>query len=808
MKLKYQALSYDQLKRKFDLKDFTCETTEAVPEIRGMFGQDRAIKAIEFGLNIDSPGYNVYVAGISDTGRTSTVERILRELAAKKEAPSDWCYVHNFQDPDQPRSIVLPSGKGRIWQKEMKDLLISLKTEIPKAFETKDYKEKSSKISENYEKQKRQLFSDIEKKAQKKGFQIKRIPEGFAPIPLKNNGQPLSEEEFHKLNLKERKRIEENIKTVQKNMKETFEQFNLLDRKSKEELTKFNKDMALSLVGYRIDILKGNYRNYPDVLHHLDEVKADLVDSINDFLRSKEEPSFLGIKIPVQDSFIRYEINVVVDNSHTKGAPVIMETNPTYGNMFGRIEKKAQLGALITDFTKIKAGSVLKANGGYLVVDAEGILRNPFVWDTLKRNLRNKEIKIEEAAEQYAFLSTSALRPMPIPLNIKVVMIGKGEIFDLLHAYDDNFKKIFKIRADFDYETAIDDNAVIQCARFICKICNDEKLRHCHRTGIAAIMEYGSRLAADQNKLSLQFGKIANLLREANFWAKADKSSHVSRKHVEKALEEKEYRSSLLENKIQEMIERGTIYIDTEGEKVGQINALSVYTYGEFSFGKPSRITVQTFMGNKGVINIEREAKLSGKTHDKGVLILSGYLGGKYGGRIPLSLSATLTFEQSYSFVEGDSASSTELFALLSSLSGLPIKQSIAVTGSVNQHGEIQPIGGANQKIEGFFDVCQAKGITGKQGVIIPKSNVRNLTLKNKVIDAVKKGKFHIYPISTIDEGMEILTGVEAGKRGKDGSFAENTVNDKVQNKLIYFMKEQTKLRKESETEVKDEKSS
>ena len=349
---------------------------------------------------------------------------------------------------------------------------------------------------------------------------------------------------------------------------------------------------------------------------------------------------------------------------------------------------------------------------------------------------------------------------------------------------------------------------MIQCARFICKICNDEKLKHCDRTAIVAIMEYGSRLAADQDKLSLQFGKIANLLREASFWAKADKSTHVSGKHVEKALEEKEYRSSLLENKIQEMIERGTIYIDTEGEKVSQINALSVYIYGEFSFGKPSRITAQTFMGNKGIINIEREAKLSGKTHDKGVLILSGYLGGKYGGRIPLSLSATLTFEQSYSFVEGDSASSTELFALLSSLSELPIKQSIAVTGSVNQHGEIQPIGGVNQKIEGFFDVCQAKGITGKQGVIIPKSNIRNLTLKNRIIDAVKKGKFHIYPISTIDEGMEILTGVEAGKRDKDGSFAENTVNGKVQNKLIYLMKEQAKLRKEAEAEIKDEKSS
>jgi lon-related putative ATP-dependent protease len=801
VKSKHEELSFERLKRSYDLKGFACETTETLPEIKGMIGQDRAIRAIEFGLNIDSPGYNIYVAGVSDTGRTSTVERILRELAAKKEPPNDWCYVHNFQDPDQPRRIGLSPGKGRQWQKEMKDVIGSLRTEIPKAFETKDYKERSTKISEGFEEQKRQLLSETEKKARERGFQIKRTPLGFAPIPLRSDGEPLSERQFEKLAPEQRKQIEENMKDVQRQIKQTFEQIALLDRKSKDQLTKFNKDMALFVVGYRIDNLKEEYKDYPEVLHHLDEVKADLVENVDDFLRPEEEPSFLGIKVPTRGSFTKYEVNVVVDNSHTQGTPVIMETNPTYSNMFGRVEKKAQLGALITDFTKIKAGSVLKANGGYLVVDAEGVLRSPFVWDTLKRNLRNKETKIEEVAEQYAFLSSSALRPMPIPLDIKVIMIGRGQIFDLLHLYDENFKKIFKVRADFDYETRIDDKAVTQCARFICKICNEEKLRHCDRSGIAAIMEYGSRLAADQEKLSLEFGKIANLLREADFWAKTEKSTYVTRHHVEKALEEKEYRSSLMEKKIQEMIERGTIYIDTEGGKIGQVNALSVYAYGEFSFGKPSRITAQTFMGNKGVINIEREAKLSGKTHDKGVLILSGYLGGKYGGSIPLSLSATLTFEQSYSFVEGDSASSTELFAILSSLSELPIKQGIAVTGSVNQRGEIQPIGGVNQKIEGFFEVCQAKGLTGHQGVIIPQSNVKNLMLKTKVVEAAREGRFHIYPISTIDEGMEILTGVEAGERDKDGAFPENTINGRVQNKLKYLMKEQAKLKKEAEAE-------
>ena len=799
MKLKHEELSPDKLTRSFDLKGFRCETTETASQIKGMIGQDRAVRAIEFGLNIDSPGYNIYVAGLSDTGRTSTVERILRDVAAKKEVPNDWCYVYNFHDPDQPRSISLPPGKGRVWQKEMRDLIKSLREEIPKAFETKDYKERSSKTSEGYDRRKQKLLSDMEKKALEQGFQIKKTPLGFAPVPIKSDGEPLSEEEFKKLGARDRKRIEEALKCVQKQIKETFGEFNLLDRESKEKLAKFNKEVALFVVGFRIDNLKAKYKDYSGVIDHLEEVKADLVENVDDFLRTQEEPSLLGVKIPTEAPFTKYEVNVVVDNSHTEGAPVIMETNPTYSNMFGRVEKKAQLGAIITDFTKIKAGSILKANGGYLVVDAEGVLRSPFVWDTLKRNLRNKETKIEEAAEQYAFLSSSALRPRPISLDIKVVMIGRGEIFDLLHAYDENFKKIFKVRGDFDYETKIDDKVVSQCASFICKICNDENLGHCDKGGIAAVMEYGSRLAEDQEKLSLQFGKIANLLREANFWAKTEKSKYVTRKYVEKALEEKEYRSSLMESKIQEMIERGTIYIDTEGKTVGQVNALSVYAYGEFSFGKPSRITAQTFMGDKGVINIEREAKLSGKTHDKGVLILSGYLGGKYGGSIPLSLSATLTFEQTYSFVEGDSASSTELFAILSSLSELPIKQGIAVTGSVNQRGEIQPIGGVNQKIEGFFNVCQAKGITGEQGVIIPKSNIKNLMLKPKVIEAVREGKFHIYPISSINEGVEILTGVEAGKRGKDGSFPKNTVNGRVQNRLRYLMREQARLKKEAE---------
>ncbi|MBC7189643.1 Lon protease family protein, partial [Candidatus Aerophobetes bacterium] len=454
------------------------------------------------------------------------------------------------------------------------------------------------------------------------------------------------------------------------------------------------------------------------------------------------------------------------------------------------------------DFTKIKAGALHRANGGYLVVNAERVLMYPFVWEGLKRALQDKQIKIEDVAEHYGFVSTTALKPAPIPLNVKVVMIGRNFIFNLLHYYDENFPKIFKVRADFDWEMKLEEETVSRCARFLSRLCKEEKLRHFDKTGLEAILEYSSRLAEHKERISLLFGKIANIVREANYWAEQEGSRYITRKNVEKAIEEKEYRSDIIKTKIQEMIEEGALYIDTDGAKVGQVNGLSVYTYGEFVFGKPSRITAQTFMGNKGVINIEREAKLSGKTHDKGVLILSGYLGGRYGIKTPLSLSATLTFEQSYSYVEGDSASAAELFAILSSLAELPIKQGIAVTGSVNQKGEIQPIGAVNEKIEGFFDVCKTRGLTGEQGVIIPESNVKNLMLKKEVVEAVKEGKFHIYPISTVDEGMEILTGYPAGERGPDGLFPEGTINRRVEDKLLYLLKEQEKIKKLIEKEA------
>lgn len=797
-----KELSPKQLRREFDLSDLEYETTEQIPEVEDIIGQDRAIRAIRFGLNIKSPGYNIYVTGRPNSGRTSAVKNIVKKVASEKDTPPDFCYVHNFDNPDQPLAIPLPAGKGKSFKKDMGEFIDTLKKEVPKAFQSDNYKERRKALLEKPEKEKKAILSDIEEKARKRGFRINRTPFGFVTIPVKEDGQPLKEEEYESLSDEEKEKVQKNMSRIQQEVAQAFEKIKEIDRKSKDSLDKFNREVAQYVVEQYVNALKKAYQGNPRIIEYLDKLVEDVVENIEDFF-PKEQKSKPTLPLPAgqQDSFTRYQVNLIVDNSETEGAPVVVESNPTYGNLFGRIERKMQFGAFMTDFTRIKAGAIHRANGGYLVIDALRALMYPYVWDTLKRALQNEEIKIEDIGEQYGFFSTTGLKPSPIPLDIKVIMIGQNFLFNLLHYYDENFEKIFKVRADFDWEKKIDDDSVTRCAQFLSKLCREEKLRHFDKTGLAALLEHSSRQVEDQNKLSLLFGKIANVAREANYWAKNNGNKHVTREDVHRALEEMEYRSNIIENKISNLIEEGTLYIDTEGEKVGQVNGLSVFPYGEFLFGKPSRITAQTFMGNKGVINIEREAKLSGKTHDKGVLILSGYMGGKYGGKAPLSLSTTLTFEQSYSYVEGDSASAAELFTILSSLAEVPIKQSIAVTGSINQRGEIQPIGGVNAKIEGFFEICKRKGLNGEQGVMIPHSNVKNLMLKPEVIQAVEEGKFHIYSIKTVDEGIEILTGMPAGQRGPDGKFPEGTVNRKVEDKLFYFLQEQQKFKKISERE-------
>ena len=781
-----EELKPDDLRQQCDPSLFKFRSTEEIEILEGVISQERADRSLEFGLKMKRKGYNIYVAGLSGTGKATICKRFVDKVSETGEIPDDWLYVNNFQDPDKPLSINLPPGQGCRFKMDMMELVESLKRELPRAFESEDYRDRNRIVAEDYAEQKKSLIGEVEKKAREKGFQIKSTPAGIVTIPLIDD-QPVKGDDFQALREDLRKEIEKKQSELNSIVRETLREIGLLDRKAKEEIEKLNKDVALFAVGHFIDELKDRYRDHPKLLGYLDEVQEDILVNLKDFLSDEGENQIQipGLKLSEDTSSLsRYEVNVLVDNQYTKGAPVVFETNPTYVNLVGQIERKAHFGTFYTDFTMIKAGSILRANGGYLIFNAEDVLRNPLSYDAIKRVLKNGEIKIEEVSEQFRLISAGGPKPEPVPINIKVVMMGSPHTFRLLYAYDDEFRKIFKVRADFADQMDRKEDSIHGYATFISTICHQEGLRHFAPEAVAAVVDYGSRLVEDGGKLSLRFGDIADIVRESSYWTEHGGDGLVKASKVRKAIEEKEYRSNLIEERIGELIEEGTIMVDVDGEVVGQVNGLSIYDLGDFSFGKPSRITVQTYMGKEGVVNIERKAELSGRTHDKGILILSGYLGGKYAENKPLSLSASVCFEQSYDMIDGDSASSTELFAILSTIADAPIKQGIAVTGSVNQRGEIQPIGGVNRKIEGFFDVCKVKGLTGEQGVIIPRKNVKNLMLREDVVEAVKVGKFHVYPIEHVDQGIEILTGVKCGERGEDGKYPEGTINARVVERL------------------------
>jgi lon-related putative ATP-dependent protease len=599
-------------------------------------------------------------------------------------------------------------------------------------------------------------------------------------------GKPVNDQEFMALDPKVRDEIEKKRQQLTEQFTNAMRQLKELEGKAGEPLRQLNRDVALFAIGHMISDLKEEYTDFPKVIAYIDDVQDDILKNLSHFMKESEQPSrtpFLA-RWMRESPFKKYEINIIVDNSNTNGAPVIIELNPTYKNLCGKVEKEAQFGALVTDFTMIRGGSLHKANGGYLILPVEELLRNPFSFDGLKRALKNEHIVIEEVEERLGFMSTKSLKPEPIPLDVKVILIGDPYLYQQLYILDMDFSQLFKVKADFDTTMDRTDENVQQYAAFVCTLCQKENLKHLDSSGLAKLIEHSSRLAEDQQKLSIRFAEVADTIREANFYAAQDNSEFVTGAHVKKAIEEKVYRSKLIQEKIQEMIERGFLLIDTEAANVGQVNGLSVLELGDFEFGSPSRVTASVGLGREGVIDIEREAKMGGPIHTKGVMILSGYLNDKYAQDKPLSLSARLVFEQNYEGVEGDSASSTELYAILSALSQLPIKQNIAVTGSVNQKGEVQAIGGVNEKIEGFFEICKAKGLTGKQGVMIPESNVQNLMLNEEVVDAVKEGKFHIISVKTIDEGIEVLTGVKAGEKKKDETFEEETLNFRVDKRL------------------------
>ncbi|OGQ01308.1 MAG: ATP-dependent protease [Deltaproteobacteria bacterium RBG_19FT_COMBO_46_12] len=790
----FEEVPIEKLRWRCDPDALSFNTTESIHPCDEIIGQNRALEAIRLGLDIHSIGYNIFVTGLAGTGRFTTIKCVLQEVDVKGKIPNDLCYVNNFKNTDMPHMISLPAGQGNAFKKEMETLIETLKKKIPLMFENENYLNKKKEVVEKFRNKQAEMFREFEKKVNKDGFALVQIQMGpySRPgiFPLVE-GNPVNIDQLEtmveedKFSREELGKIKEKQAGLINELEDIFKETRKAEKQIKEELTSLDNEVISPAIKDSISDIKEKF-NYEKVQQYLDEVQEDILANPGRF-REKEEtpPPLPGLMMPqMVDSFSEYQVNVLVDNSETKGAPIIVETTPNYRNLFGTIERVVErTGIWKTDFLHIKAGSFLRANGGYLIFNALDALMETWVWPTLKRTLKNQVIEIQTYDPLY-FFSTSALKPEPIECNTKVIMIGDTHIYYLLYSLDDDFKKIFKIKADFDSVMNKDDEKIQQYASFIRKICDEEKLKPFDKTGIAAVVEYGVRITGRQKKLSTRFHLIADLLKEANYWAEKDASDMVTEKHVDKANEKRVYRVNLIEEKIQEMIDDGTILIDSDGMVVGQVNGLSVYNLGDHMFGKPSRITVKTSMGKAGIINIEREAEMSGPTHNKGVYILAGYLRGKYAQDKPITMSASICFEQSYGGVDGDSASSTEIYALLSSLSGLPLRQDIAVTGSVNQKGEIQPIGGVNEKIEGFFDVCKVKGLTGKQGVMIPHLNIDDLMLRKEVVAAVKEGKFRIYSVQTIDQGIGILTGMEAGERQDEGRFQEGTVNDLVDKKL------------------------
>jgi lon-related putative ATP-dependent protease len=762
-----------------------CETTAELKPLEGIIGQERAVRALKFGLDIKEQGFNIYVAGIPGTGRTSAVKDFIEEIAKTEQVPSDWCYLNNFHNAYEPKAIRFPPGKAKEFQKDMKDFLSEVRRALPKVFESEDYATKREETVKSIEKEKMEIFAELNRRAQEQGFFLQSTSMGLLIIPM-TEGKPMSNEEIMALSPQIREEIQKRSEGLKSELRNATRQARNLDKKVNDELKKLNREVTLYTIGDLVSDEIEKYKEFPEVTAYIKEIQDDVLNNLTAFIGEPKASPQLPFPTPwlKEAPFKKYEVNVIVDNSDTHGSPVVMELNPKYSNLFGRVEKEAQFGVLTTDFTMIRGGSLHKANGGYLVLPVEDLLRNFISYEALKRALMNKCIDIEEAGERLGFISAKGLRPSPVPLKIKVILIGNPTLYQQLYALDRDFKELFKVKADFDTSMNRNDKNVRKYASFVCTFCQKEKLNHLDVSGVGKVLEYGSRLAADQKKLSTRFSVVADIIREANFYATQEDTEYVSAKHVKKAVEEKHYRSNLIQEKIREMMEREILLIDTVGEAVGQVNGLSVMSLGDFAFGSPSRVTVSIGLGREGIVDIQREARLGGPTHTKGVMILRGYLTEKYAQDKPLSLSARLVFEQSYGMVDGDSASSTEVYAILSALSRIPIKQDIAVTGSVNQKGEIQAIGGVNEKVEGFFEVCKAKGFTGKQGVLIPESNVQNLILKEKVVDAVESGKFHIYPVKTIDQGIEVLTGAKAGIRQTDGSFQKGTINALVDKQL------------------------
>ena len=779
-----RELKADELRAVCDPASLSFKSTEELSPLDVMIGQERALNATTFGIGVRHHGYNLFALGPAATGKTTAMLRLLDKAARGQPVPSDFCYVHNFTDSYRPIAIEVPAGRGRELRGEMARLVEECRARLPRAFEGEEFERQKSKILEDLSRGQAKEMTRLEEATRAAGFVLMRTPTGLAVAPAPR-GKPLSPEEFEALPEAVRNRFNAAASDLEERVEGTLRQVRKLEREARQAHEKLVSEVAAAATRRLIGELRERFGGIDSVQRYLDEVEKDLVAHAEEFRTTSDGKPALPFLPPPGAFLDRYRVNVFVDRSGARGAPVVFEQNPTHANLVGRIEHRAQLGTIVTDFTLIRAGALHRANGGYLILEAKDVLRNFQAWESLKKALKSRSIRIEEPLEEFRMVTAPGLAPGPIALSVKVVLIGSPLYYYVLYNLDEDFRELFKVKVDFDDSFDRTPETEMLYARFVGAVCRDDGLRHFDAEGVAKLVEHGSRLVAHQGRLSSRLGLLVDLVRDAAFYAGEHRRERVTGEDVTHAIEQKVYRSNLVEERLGRMIAEGTLLITTDGEALGQVNGISVLSTGDHAFGRPSRITVRTYSGEPGVVDIEREAKLGGPIHSKGVMILTGFLAGRYARERPLALSASVTFEQHYEEVEGDSASSAELYALLSSLGGIPLSQSIAVTGSVNQRGEIQPVGGINEKIEGFFDVCRARGLTGRHGVMIPEANVRHLMLREDIVQAIREGQFHVHAVSTVDEGLEILSGRTAGVRsGRDGEFPEGSFNAAVEHAL------------------------
>ena len=778
-------LKSEELYTRCDPKKFDFNTTAELEERLSALGQDRALSAVEIGINIKSKGYNLFCLGPEGTGKTSLVKRVLKQEAQNRPTPDDWAYVYNFDEQHKPKAINFPAGKAADFSKDVDSLIEELSATIPTILDSEEYKAALSIVREKYKQKKEEYIKILQKKAKGKSVSLLHMPVGLVVAPVKN-GEVLSPEAFDELPEEEKKSLIDDLNAMQAEIEDSAQDLPQWEEKQRKETEQLKEKFIKNSIKKPIDELRGKYKSNKKACDFLKNIQKYMVENVDEFMPESENNNtggedalamlFSKMNKQEEDKFAKFKVNVVVKKEPESGAPIVLLDHPTQGNLVGRVERVQQYGALLTDFTLIKAGALHQANGGFLLIDARKLLLQPFAWDSLKRAIASKNIKIEAPSDETSF-TTISLDPEPIPLDIKVILTGDSELYDLLSERDPDFSDFFKVEADFGVIMDRTHDNEIEYAKLIGSLSKKKHLRSLNRQAVAKVIEYSSRLAEDSRKLTAHISSIGDLLREADYWARKSNSKQIGKNHIMQAIDAQVYRCDRINKAMLEQIDKGTILMDVKGERIGQINGLVVYNFSRNSFGKPARITTQVRMGNGEFVDIEREIEMSGPIHTKGVLILQALLSNRFAKRKPLSLSASIVFEQSYGGVDGDSASSTEYYCLLSAIAELPIKQSIAVTGSINQFGEIQPIGGVNEKIEGFFEVCKYNGLNGKQGVIIPRTNIGNLMLKEEIVEAVENGMFHIYAVDSVDDGIEILTGIKAGKPDKNGNYPKGTVN-------------------------------